>query len=303
MEQIQTQKKFAGKAFVGGMVLVGGLWIATFFVNSGYRSINNSSMDYSGGTDYQMADTVSSVSPFLSTTKPSPVIGNSQERTITNNSLSLHVKNVSTFHSDIVAYVRTINGKVMSENITLGADDRSESGTLSVLVPNKSSDDFFKLVDGKVIKVVDRQITSYQITQEYTDIEKQLARYEETYIKIQKYYEKAGTVSELLNLQSQLDQVQMQIDSLKGRKASLEELSSNSQYTLYSSTNEYNLPYVPQGTFEIAKTFKLAVRSLVAFTDKTMQLAIYVLVYSPIMLAVGGAYLVWKKYSEKKTNK
>jgi hypothetical protein len=203
----------------------------------------------------------------------------------------------------MAAYVRSIGGKVMSENTSLASDDQSESGTLVVLIPNEQADTFFALVGNKVIKVVDRQVTSYQITQEYTDIEKQLARYEQTYEKIQKYYDKAGTVSELLTLQSQLDQAQNMIDSLKGRKSALDQLSSNTQYTLYTSTNEYNLPYVPQGTFEFAKTFKLAVRSLVSFSDKAMQLGIYTFVYLPVILVLGGVYLGWKKYTTRNVGK
>lgn len=80
----------------------------------------------------------------------------------------------------------------------------------------------------------------------------------------------------------------------------LEELSNNTQYTLYSSTNEYNLPYVPQGTFEVAKTFKLAVRSLVLTADKVVAGAIYVLVYAPFILVLGGIALLVKKYLLKR---
>jgi hypothetical protein len=116
------------------------------------------------------------------------------------------------------------------------------------------------------------------------------------------YYKKATSVDDLMNLQNQLDQVQNQIDSLKGRKASLDELSMNTQYTIYSNTNEYNLPYVPQGTFEIAKTFKLAVRSLVAVTDKAVALAIYAVVFAPLLAILAGIGYLVKKFLIKKVS-
>jgi hypothetical protein len=163
----------------------------------------------------------------------------------------------ATFHTELTTFVETIKGKVMNENVTVASDDQSESGTLTVLVPNKDADAFFVLIEQKSIKVVDRQVNSYEISQEYTDIARQLKQYEDTYAKILKFYDKAKTVSELLEIQNQLTMVQQNIDSLKGRQMALDELSTNTQYTIYSSTNEFNLPYVPEGTFEFAKTFCL----------------------------------------------
>jgi hypothetical protein len=300
MEQIQAQtqlqKRFPFGAFIGGMVVVGGVWIATSGLfpqmNTQYATDSYTRSDFMG----------SIATPSSSKSLVAAPVGNNQERIVTNNYLSVHVKNVTGFQKELSVLVKELGGKVMSENVSVSSDDQSESGTFVVLVPNKDSEKFFKAMEEKSIKVVDKKVTSYQITQEYTDIGRQLAKYEETYEKIMTYYKKATSVNDLMNLQNQLDQVQNQIDSLKGRKRSLDELSMNTQYTIYSGTNEYNLPYVPQGTFEIAKTFKLAVRSLVAVADKALVLAVYAVVFAPLLaVAAGLGYLV-KKYAIKKVS-
>jgi len=283
----QPPKKFTAIAFIAGMALVGLFWI---FSN---RPIPYSSTIPGLGSgnwnaDYAVSDSLKEALPVSNT----GVVGNiTQNRRVTNNYLSVHVKNVRTLHADLTAFVTSVKGKVMSEYVTVSSTDQSESGTFAVLVPNKDADAFFSFIEAKAIKVVDRQVNSYEITQEYTDIARQLKQYEATYAKILKFYDKATSVSDLLDIQNQLTMVQQNIDSLKGRQMALDELSTNTQYTIYSSTNEFNLPYVPEGTFEFAKTFKLAVRSLIATTDSVTSGLIYLVVYLPL-LAV-AAVVVW----------
>lgn len=298
-ENIQhfPEKKYAAFAFVGGMVVIGVLWFGSSLVlpATSYRNYSESSGGFYSAMGNVAYDTVKMAAPV------SEVVGNmTQDRKVTNNYVSVHVKSVKDFHNTITMFVDSVEGKVMNEYVTVSSDDQAESGTMTVLVPNKNSQQFFEAAAKAAIKIVDRQVNSYEISQEYTDLGRKLAQYEATYEKVLKYYDKAVSVEELLKVQNQLDQLQQQIDSVKGRKMALEELSNNTQYTLYSSTNEYNLPYVPQGTFEVAKTFKLAVRSLVLTADKVVAGAIYVLVYVPFILVLGGIALLVKKYLVKR---
>ncbi|MFZ6022696.1 MAG: DUF4349 domain-containing protein [Patescibacteria group bacterium] len=291
------EKKYAAFAFVGGMVVIGVLWFGSSLVLPAisYRNYSESSGGFYSAMGNVAYDTVKMAAPV------SEVVGNmTQDRKVTNNYVSVHVKSVKDFHNTITMFVDSVEGKVMNEYVTVSSDDQAESGTMTVLVPNKNSQQFFEAAAKAAIKIVDRQVNSYEISQEYTDLGRKLAQYEATYEKVLKYYDKAVSVEELLKVQNQLDQLQQQIDSVKGRKMALEELSNNTQYTLYSSTNEYNLPYVPQGTFEVAKTFKLAVRSLVLTADKVVAGAIYVLVYVPFILVLGGIALLVKKYLVKR---
>lgn len=291
------EKKYPAFAFIGGMVVIGVLWFGSSLVlpATGYRNYSESSGGFYSAMGNVAYDTVKMAAPV------SEVVGNmTQDRKVTNNYVSVHVKSVKDFHNTITMFIDSVEGKVMNEYVTVSSDDQAESGTMTVLVPNKNSQQFFEAAAKAAIKIVDRQVNSYEISQEYTDLGRKLAQYEATYEKVLKYYDKAVSVEELLKVQNQLDQLQQQIDSVKGRKMALEELSNNTQYTLYSSTNEYNLPYVPQGTFEVAKTFKLAVRSLVLTADKVVAGAIYVLVYVPFILVLGGIALLVKKYLVKR---
>jgi len=229
-------------------------------------------------------------------------VSNSMEstRTVTRNSLSIHVESVEDFHNSVAQYVSEVSGKIMDENRSVSTEDKSESGTMTVFIPNNASDSFLKLIENKSIKVVNRQINSYEISQEYADIDRSIASYENTYKKLQSFYDNANTVEELLEIQRSLDQAQRMIDSLKGRQRMLTEMSENTQYTLYSDTNELDLPYVPSGIFEFSKTFKMAVRSLMQTLNKVTTFLIYTVVNLPIIAALLLCVWLVKKYILKK---
>ncbi len=275
--------------FLGGMVVLGIVIFGASQINSNYSS--SRSYDYSYMQTESSGASYAPATSFVKTADSSMVVGNAtKDRQITTNYLSAHVKSVSGYVEEVKVYVTALSGKVMNESINKSADNNAENGSLQVLIPNKSADDFLKFASEKAIKIVDRNVNSYQVSQQYSDIERELAQYEETYAKIKDYYKQAKSVEDLLRIQTQLDSTQARIDALKGNKRALDELSQNTQFTIYLSTNEYSLPYVPEGTFEVAKTFKSAVRSLVSFTDGVVKALIYVVVFVPVIAIVGAAY-------------
>lgn len=220
-----------------------------------------------------------------------PVVGNTEDRKVTTNYLSAHVRDTKEYAVKVTSAVTTAGGKIMSENITTSTDGQAANGTMRVLVPNDKVNAVLETMTASSIKIVDRNVNSYQITQEYTDLQRKLAQYEETYSRLQAIYNKATTVEDILKVQREMDNVLAQIDSIKGRIRALTELSENTQITVYFSTNEYSLPYVPTGAFQFEKTFKLAVRALVGTVDFILAAAIWFVVFIPILAIPVG--IIW----------
>lgn len=294
---MMNQKKIILISIFGSVVLV---LLSLVFVSQ-LRGLPRISVQNTPTDSRWGGDSVVGV-PLEKSVYESQVVGNmTQERKVSTNYVSVHVESVVELHNALTQAVTTSGGKVMNEQVTVATDSEGQDGVMTVLLPNEVVQQFSEELRTLSLKIVDRQETSYQITQEYTDIKRQLAQYEETYKKVKEFYQKATTVRELLEVQANLDQVQRTIDSLKGRQQALDELSQNTQYTIYSSTNEYNLPYLPEGTFEIGKTFKLAVRSLVGTTDILMKGIIYLVVYLPLIAVVSIAFsLIVRKVLHKK---
>lgn len=296
MEQVTTQKP----RYIVRVLVVAGVIVGLVAVASGMVQIRLPSMPYSMMNSYSVTDSYAPSEQYLSQTKsldsgaslgsakPVPV-SNSQIRKITDNYLTTHVKNTKDFSEKISKLTAAVGGRVMNEYVTESSTSQTSNGTLTIFIPNAKVEEVLNKIDSESIKVVDRQVKSYEISQEYTDLERKLALLEETLVRIKDVYKKATTVDDILKVQSQMDSVINQIDAIKGRKNALNELSMNTQITIYFSTNEYDLPYVPSGKFEIARVFKDAVRGLVSVLDVAVAAGIWLVVFSPIW---GGALLV-----------
>ncbi len=220
---------------------------------------------------------------------------NANSRSITKNYLSAHIKDTAQFLIDLKKSVADSSGKIMDEYVSDSSESSSVNGTLSVLIPNDRVSSFLEFVGQKSIKIVNKQVTSYQISEQYTDIERRLVQLELTYSRLQKIYDKATSVEEILKVQKEMTTVQTEIDQLKGQKSSLELLSDNTQITVYFSTNELSLPYVPEGTFEFEKTFRLAIRNMVQTVDGVLKGSIYLVVFLPIIAVLALVAFVGMK--------
>lgn len=289
---------------VGGAVLMGILVIGMFMPRNQYYS--SSMPSYRGGVGMDSTANGLTLAPSLdydfSGAKQETVVGNSVDRRVTRNYVSAHVKNTQDYSNKISVQAELAGGKVMNVNLSETVDGTNSFGTLMVLVPNAQVETFLDKVTSESIKIVDTQLLSYEISQEYTDLERRLAQAEETYSRLKVIYEKATTVEEILKVQRELTNMQSEIDSIKGRKRALDELSTNTQITIYFSTDEFALPYVPEGTFEFGKTFKTAVRALVSTVDAVLALGIWLVVFSPLLLvpAVIGWYFLARGKRTKK---
>lgn len=284
---------------VGGVVLTVLALLGYMFSQSGVSSNMYRNSSYTSSSMELAAP--SNVKTSYDTAGNGIQANMTETRSVTKNYLSTHVKDTKAFSTKIESTVAGVNGRVMTNNISVSTDGRNSSGTLVILVPNEHVDSVLKAIESESIKVVTRQITSYEITQEYTDLGRRLTQLEETHTKLRALYNRAATVEEILKVQNELNNILVQIDSVKGRVNALDQLSRNSQITIYHSTDEFSLPYIPEGTFEFGKTFKLAVRGLVSTIDVLLSGFIWVLVFSPLVLIPGLIfYFGFKMFKPKK---
>ena len=112
--------------------------------------------------------------------------------------------------------------------------------------------------------------------------------------------DKASKIEDILSVQKELIRLQDQIDSIKGRQQYLEKTAANAKLTIYLSTDEWSLPYVPDDNFRPKLIFKQAVRSLVLTLRAGLAKAIWLGVYSVIWLPIGLIVLFGFKKLRKK---
>jgi|GEM_PF-3628682 len=222
-----------------------------------------------------------------------------QIKKIEQNYLSVYIKNLDTFSSNLNSRVEELGGYVIDKDVSNNLENGIAKGTFIVAVPSDKVNDLIEAIKSSSIKIIDQQISIADVSDKFTDLERQLALYEKTYRRLEEIYDQAKDIKELLQIQGELLSVQKSIDSVKGQINYLNKASSLARIELYVSTDQYSLPYVPQGTFNIKQTVKLAVRSALTTLSKVITVLIWAVIYSPFAIL----YFVLKRVIGKMDKK
>ena len=208
------------------------------------------------------------------------------------------VKDIRQTTNEILNYVEKQDGYMVSTTLT--QPEEAPFATIVVRIPTeklRESLDFFRQ---RAIKVSSEFISGWDVTDEYVDLEAQLATLQETKSRFEEIMDQAFKIDDILQVQREIINLQTQIDSLKGRQQYLEGTAKFSKVTLNLSTDELSLPYAPSDTFRPKVIFKLAVRSLVLNLRKIASAAIWLVVYSVVWLPVLLVVIIFKRWNDKK---
>ena len=187
-------------------------------------------------------------------------------------------------------------------NSHLDTPEESASGSISVRVQTSQLSNFLEQVKNLGIRVVSENVSGRDITDQYTNIEERLRLLNSTKTRFEQILIEASEVSDMLEAQRELLNLQTQIDQLEGQRRFLEESADYSLVTVYVATDELALPYVPAERWSAQVIFRQAVRSLVTTGRGIASLAIWAGVYSPIWLTALGILLVVKKNKRSQIN-
>ena len=121
------------------------------------------------------------------------------------------------------------------------------SGSYTVRIPSKNFDEFFYQISG-AWTVTNQQITSEDVTEQYSDLELRLETNRAKHERLLKLLDKAETLTDIYSIQTELSQVEYEIDSITG---TLNHLSSRIAYsTVYISVREVESePIMDDGSF------------------------------------------------------
>lgn len=129
---------------------------------------------------------------------------------------------------DVQAVAAAHGGYVIAASRS-GADDGPRAGSISMRIPTKRFDaavDRLREVSGAKVRRLD--VTSQDVTQEFVDVRSRLRHDRAVEARLLALLAQTKGVSEVLAVQSRLDQVQEQIELSKGRLDYLEKMTSMS---------------------------------------------------------------------------
>lgn len=302
---LQSNKKlviFTGVALVvGGVVgvlLIG--FLISYSASTRYYGGSQVSLDKSAWTDEGAAYEVSEVAsePASGTSYSSSSTTTSSRKEITTSYLSMVVKDTKQVGKQVVSYVEGQGGYVVSQYYS--QPEEGSSAKMTVAVPAAKLSQAMDQFRGLSIKVTEEQIKGYDITDQYEDIKAKLSTLYTTMAKFEDMLDKAKTVKDTLTVQKEIQSLQRQIDTLKGRQQYLDKASAYSKVTIYMSTDEYALPYAPVDSWSARTVFKQAVRALVKFGRGLASIAIWVVVFGVVWVPVAVLIVVLKRRRKRK---
>lgn len=204
--------------------------------------------------------------------------------------MSLVVKNVSSTIDIIAGLAVKNNGYVVEKNFY--KSDSAPSGYVTVRIPatvfEQGLGAFRALGD-----VVSESLSGTDVTAEYVDLNSQLRNFRATETQLLEILKRAGTISDVLEVQNQLTSIRGQIESTQGRIKYLEQSSAYSVLTINLSTDRNTLPVVvKEGTaWKPLATFKAAIRSLLEIGRAFVDLGIWFVVYLPLWIVI--LFIIW----------
>jgi hypothetical protein len=145
--------------------------------------------------------------------------------------LNLEVKDYEAYYSFLKENTRNIGGYIAKEEQK--ESDYKIENTLEIKVPVDQFDNAVTLFSGKAEKIYERRISSQDVTTEYVDTKSRMEAKRQVRQRYMDLLKQAKNMEEVLNVQSEINSIQEEIESAAGR---IEYLGHSSSYSTINLT-------------------------------------------------------------------
>jgi hypothetical protein len=203
--------------------------------------------------------------------------------------LSLEVADARTAEADVRGLVAKLGGYVV--RVQTSGSDENMSSTITFRVPAARFDEALSGVQGLAKKVFSRTVSGDDVTEEFVDLESRLKNLEATRDRLQAFLDKAANVDEALKVNQSLSEIQGQIEQIKGRQQFLKQSAALSTITVSLSPVPPPAPIVAEDSWQPLAVARGALRGLIGFGQGLANVAIVLLVWSPVWIILALAAL------------
>ncbi|MBI5135534.1 DUF4349 domain-containing protein [Candidatus Uhrbacteria bacterium] len=209
-------------------------------------------------------------------------------------SMSLVVKDVPLVMDEVRVYVEGQSGFLVSGS--LNSASANPTASMTVRIPVEKYGQTYEWVKGKAVKIASETSSGQDVTEEYVDLESQLRNLrasEQQFLEIMK---RSGKISEVLEVQRELERVRGEIERVLGRQKYLSQSAHLATLTVYMSTEESQLPIVdPQKRWEPLAVMKAALRSLKDVGQNAANAIIWIVVFAVVWIPVLIVVFWWRR--------
>jgi len=174
--------------------------------------------------------------------------------------LSWETSNVDKTHASIVAQAKKSNAYISSDNRF--RDEYQMTNKMSIRIPSNQFDNFISSIENDVNNFVEKRIEVIDVTEEYIDVSARMKTKKELELHYYDLLKQTKNVTEILQVEEQLNIVRSEIESADGRLKYLKDKVNMS--TIHLSF--YETTSAPVGFFgQIGKSFVAGWKGMLYF--------------------------------------
>lgn len=209
--------------------------------------------------------------------------------------------------SDVIETRNTIQAKISQVdgfvvNSYLSHPETAPHLSMSVRIPADRLDEVMQLVRDNAERITYESVSAQDVTDKYVDELARLTSLEQVRVQMNAILEKAVEISDLLNVQREIQRIDQQIESAKGRIAYLQQSSALSLLNIELAQSEFELSITPTEKWQPVFMFKQAVRSLLTtlygLSYLAIRLGVYAIVWIPVLTIV---VIVYRRIRRRKS--
>jgi hypothetical protein len=213
------------------------------------------------------------------------------KKIIKNATLKLEVKDFKTYNENVHKTVRQFGGYIAQEEQNL-SEEKTET-VITIKVPVDQFESMMNQLPGADIKVLERKITTEDVTGEVVDTRSRLEAKKLMRLKYLEFLKQSKNMEEVLQVQNEVNGIQEEIESAAGRVAFL---SHQSSYSTINLTFFQPLPgYKPSSGDETPSFLSRVSNAFKMGASWVADLFIGLIAIWPLLLIIFTAYFGWKK--------
>ena len=202
----------------------------------------------------------------------------------------IEAKNVIQAADQAEAFAKSVSGYVSSSHESVDALGLKNE-VLELRVPGTQFDSSMQSMVG-LGRVLDSQITSEDVTEQYVDTDAQLRNLKKTEERLLEHLSRTGKLSDTLLIETELTRVRESLNELEGKLRFMSHRISYSTISLTFKEPAHAEPIAPAESFSLFQVATQAMRSVSGFLQQAMAVGIWVIIWSVFWapLLVGGRY-------------
>ncbi|OHD12717.1 MAG: hypothetical protein A2Y34_05645 [Spirochaetes bacterium GWC1_27_15] len=249
-----------------------------------YSPEMSTSYDKKKSSKDELSDEESSGSNIKPTDTSKQDVDKLERKRIKTGTVNYEINDLTNIEKAVEKKVKQFGGYVANANFSLS------NGTMQIKIPANTFDDFVSIV-GDFGKVTSKTINVEDVTLTFYDQENRIKTKKILLDRLQTYLSQARNVEELIKLETEINNVTEQLESMEGNFKNLSYLIGYSTLTLnfyVPSTTQFirSLPSLKRGFNELLYNF-------IDFIYGLLFVILYIVVFGiPILLLIGLIYLL-----------